>query len=256
MKFCDILKLIWHEYRYEKAEWIVSVILQILLYVNVFFLLTVAGDIDKICGEYMSPLYQDGYEFFLKGYGSENLSELEGMGFYDITFSNTGDSGYGVTDSLKNIWLYKLQAVISGKDIWNDKLDEILGVMFFCQLVFAALGAVMLAIMLNNLSNSFAMKLMRRKRYIQMLEQLGCPEAVCCRIYYGFFCMRSVTAFLLAVGINMYLIYLLNGYMEGRMYIYSTFPLFCWRLAVGIGIISMLLMWISFRKQWRHINEH
>lgn len=257
MKFRDILKLIRHEYRYEKSEWILSAVLQILIYVSVFFLLTVACDIDEVCGEYVRPLYPDGYEFMLKGYNAEDIAELERKGFYEITISDySGDGGYGVRDSLNGIWLYKFQAVASGKDIWNDELDEILSVIFFCQITFAAIGAVMLAIMLNNLSNSFAMKLMRRKRYIQMLEQLGCAETICRRIYYGFFCIRGVPALVLAAGINMYLIRLLNRYMAESMYISASFAPFHWVLAFGIGVISVCLMRISFWKQWRQADEN
>lgn len=255
MKFCDILKLVRHEYRYEKPEWVLSLILQGLIFISVFFLLTIACDMDRIGSEYISPLYPDGYAFFLRGYGEQDIPELEKMGFHDIEFSSEGSQGYGVTDELNGVWLCKLRAALSGKDIWNTELEEILSVIFFGQITFGAIGIVMLIIMLNNLSNSFVMKLMGRKNYIHMLKQLGCADAICRRIYYGFFSVRTVLALIFAVGANMFLIHLLNGFMAEKMYIPASFPLFQWTLVAFIGLSCMCLMWISFWKQWRRIDE-
>lgn len=256
MKFWDSLKLIVHEYRYEKLEWILSVALQWLIFTSVFFLLTIAFDLDEVCGNYMGTLYPNGYDFMLEGYGKEDIPELEKMGFYDISFSDVGESGYGVTDDLNGIWALKWKANLSGKDIWNEGLDEILSVLFFCQLSFGAIGLVMFIIMLNNLSNSFAMKLMRRKRYIRMLGQLGCRKEVCQRIYYGFFSIRNVLALILAVSTNACLIHLLNGYMMKYMYISASFQSFYLVLVLGVLFVSMCLMWITFQKQWRRMNEY
>lgn len=255
MNFRDILKLIRHEYAYDKAEWMFSIVLQGLIFISVLFLITVAGDMNRICSGYIQPLYPDGYEFTLVGYSEEDIPKLEHMGFYDVTFSNVGNQGSGVIDSLDGIWLHKLQAALAGKDIWNEELDEFLSVIFFGQIVFGAIGAVMLILMLNNLSNSFAMRLMRRKRYIRMLEQLGCAKSTCRSIYYGFFGIRNIAALVWAAVINGLLIHFLNGYMAGRMYIGSSFTPFCWSHVIGIWIISTLLMWLSFQKQWRLADE-
>ncbi|MCM1101130.1 MAG: hypothetical protein NC398_07070 [Acetatifactor muris] len=233
----------------------ISLVLQSLIFVSVLFLTTVAGDLDRICGEYIQPLYPNGYGFQLMGYQAKDIPELERMGFYNINFSNLETQGYAVKDSLENIWLYKLRAVWSGKDIWNSELDEILSVTFFAQVIFGAIGAVMLVIMMNNLSNSFAMRLMRRKPYIRMLEQLGCTRTVCRRIWYGFFGIRSIFALTCAVCINSMLICLLNEYMAKRLYIESSFVPFSGVLSVGILVTCAVLMWLSFRKQWRQMDE-
>lgn len=255
MKFWDILKLIRHEYRYEKQEWILSVVLQCLIFCSVFFLITFACNMDEICGEYISPLYPDGFEFRLNGYSVKDVSELEKMGFHSIIFSEGTNQGYGVKDSLRGIWFHKLHAVFVGKDIWNAELDEILSVIFFCQITFGAIAIALFLIMLNNLSNSVAVKLMRRKGYIQMLRQLGCSQSACQRIYYSFFAMRIVFALLPAVWINGYLIHLLNKYLTQSMYIQTSLPQYRWMPVVGIGALSVLLMCVSFQKQWRQLDE-
>lgn len=130
MRFWDMLKLVGYEYRYEKKEWILSLILQCLAFIGVFFLFAIAGDIDRVCGEYLSPLYPDGYAFNLTGYDESDICELEGMGFHDITFSGVSGQGGAVTDSLSGIWSRKLYAVFTGKDIWNNAIDEILSIIF------------------------------------------------------------------------------------------------------------------------------
>lgn len=255
MKFWDKLKLILHEYRYEKTEWLLSVMLHWLIFTSVLFLLTLALSMDEICGEYMKPMYPEGYDFILTGYCEEEIAQLKEMGFYDITFSSEGDSCYAMRDDLHGIWMHKLEAALLGKDIWNESLDEILSVMFFCQLTFGAIGVVMFIVMMNHLSNSFTMKLMRRKNYIRMLRQLGCPCKVCQEIYYEFFVIRNVLALILAIGTNGYLIHRLNEYMQERMYIMSAFPKIHWMLVLVIWLISMFMMWISFQKQWRQMDE-
>lgn len=100
-------------------------------------MITVAGDMNRICSGYIKPLYPDGYEFILVGYSEEDIPELEHMGFYDVTFSNVGNQGSGVIDSLDGIWLHKLQAALAGKDIWNEELDEFLSVIFWVRLCLA-----------------------------------------------------------------------------------------------------------------------
>ena len=255
MKFWDKIRLILHEYRYEKLEWMISVGLQWLIFTSVLFLFTVAFSVDEICGEYMKTIYPEGYDFFLTGYGEQDISKLEEMGFCDISFSSVGDSGYARRDDLDGIWRHKLQAAFSGKDIWNEGLDEILCAMLFCQITFFAIGVVMLMVMLNNLSNSFTMKLMRRKHYIRMLRQLGCSRRVCQEIYYIFFALRNVLALILATGMNAFLVTMLNRYMAETMYIYASFDRVSWLMVLTLGGISMFVMWISFRRQWRQMDE-
>ena len=255
MKLWDVLKLIGHEYRYEKREWILSIVLQCMIYISVFFLFTVAGDLDKVLGTYISPLYPNGFEFRLNGFHETDIPTLNQMGFHDIIIFNDREEGLGVVDDLSGIWIYKFQAVFAGKDIWNEELDEILSIMFFCQITFVAIGIAMFLIMMNNLSNSITMKLTRRTQYIMMLKNLGCPDMICKEIYYGFFFFRNIIALLLAATCNGLLFYFLNEYMMQHMYINIPFPQFHWVLIGVLCILSMILMWLSFVKQWRQIDE-
>ena len=255
MKLWDMLKLVGHEYRYETKEWILSLILQCLAFVGVFFLLSVAGDIDRVCGEYMSPLYPDGYAFHLIGYSETDIYELEKMGFYNITFSNTNDQGYAVIDSLRGIWRHKMWAVLGGKDIWNQEIDEVLSIIFFCQITLAIIGVALFLLMLNNLANSVAMKLMRRQRYIKMLGQLGCSQAVCKGIYYVFIIARSTAAFLVSVCFMEVLICLLNGYLRQNMFIQAGIAPLHWMQIAGVWILSMFLIWVCFQRQWGRCDE-
>lgn len=256
MKFYDIFKLVVHEYRYEKLEWIFSTFLQIFIYTSVLFLLTIAGDIDGICGKYLRPMYEDGYDFNLVGYTKSDVSELEDMGFHDISFSNVDNSGYAIIDELDGIWLYKIKAAIDGKDIWNSVLDETLGVVFFCQIIVGSLGVVMLVIMLNNISNAIAMKLIRRKQYIKMLGQLGCSKKICQRIFFLVFIIRNICALLISIVVNRYLIQMINKYMSEKMYIQTGFVQQNWVLIGMTFFVSVCVMRISFRKQWRQCNEN
>lgn len=256
MKFCDVFKLVIREYSHEKLESIFSIFLQIFIYVSVFFLFTISGDIDGIFGKYLLPIYEDGYEFNLVGYTKADVSELEEMGFRDITFDDSGDEGYGVIDELDNIWIYKLKAVMDGKDIWNEDLDDTLGVMAFCQIMTGSLGIVMFIIMFNNLSNAISMKLLRRKRYIYMLDQLGCSKKVSQNIFYIFFVIRNICALFISVIINYFLVQYVNDYMAQEMYILTGFKQFEGMLIGMILLISICVMWISFKKQWRKCYEN
>ena len=255
MKFLDMLKLVAYEYRYEKKEWILSLILQCLAFLGVFFLFSLAGDIDRVCGEYLSPLYPNGYAFNLTGYSETDSCGLEKIGFQDIAFSSATGQGYAITDSLSGIWGHKLHAVFTGKDIWSDGLDEILSIIFFCQITLGMIGIALFFVMINNLENSVAMKLMRRQRYIRMLGQLGCPRAVCREIYYIFVAVRSTGAFLMAICLNGFLVYLLNGYLEQNMYMQADIAVFRWTRALGIWILSMFSIGLCFRRQWRRNDE-
>lgn len=255
MRLWDLIKLVGYEYRYEKREWILSIILQCLAFTGVFFLFALAGDIDRVCGEYLSPLYPNGYAFNLIGYDETDIYRLEQMGFHNIAFSSTTSRGYAVTDSLDRIWNHKLRAVLMGKDIWSDGLDEILSIIFFGQITLGMIGASLFMTMMNNLDNSVAMKLMRRQRYIKMLGQLGCSRVVCQKIFYLFVAARGTAAFLAAIWFNGLLISLLNRYLIRNMYIQADIAVFRWGQAVRIWILSMFLTGLCFRRQWRRNDE-
>lgn len=255
MKLSDTLKITLNEYRYERLEWIISVFLQCLIYTCLFFLLTIIFNLDNVFGDYLSPLYEDGYYFFTEGYSESDISELEDMGFYDITFSSDGGQGCVITDKLDGIWINKFKAVFEGKDIWNEDLDEILGILFFCQFMFAVICIVLFIVMSNNINNSIAMKLARRKKYIDMLEILGCPLAVIKRIYLMFFQLRNIAALVISSFAGLCCVHLLNKYIHLGMKISISFVYISAQgilIIVALGIIFELF---SFAKQWRQMNE-
>lgn len=256
MRYQDVIKIILHEYKYEKAEWLVSVVLQWLIFTCVFFLLTISYDMEGVFSKYLKPMYPDGYSFFLDGYDESEIPLLEEMGFYDITFSDEGGYGSAVTDKLDGIWVYKFKAVFSGKDIWDEGLDEILSFIFFSRFTFSAICLFMIIIMLNNLSNSFAMKIIRRKKYIQMLGQLGCANKTRKKIFFWLFGSRSILTLVMSLFTNINLIYWVNKYMTKRMLLQVEFKGLPILVISTIGFIIILLMWFSFGKQWRLIDEN
>ena len=183
------------------------------------------------------------------------MPELEKIGFRDVKFSEGSNSANGYLDDLDHVWIYKMQAVFDHKDIWNEDVDDVLGIMLFCQVILGATGVAMLLLMINNVSNSVAMKLQRRQRYIRMLEQLGSTRQMCMSVYYTFFAIRNMLALIMAVIVNVISINLLNDYLNNRMYIGVTLPVFFWQLFVFVLLISLLLIGASFWKMWRRIDE-
>lgn len=256
MKFCDKIKLILHEFRYDKAEWILSVMLQCVIFVSVLFLWTVSLGLDEICTDYLKPVYEDGYTFAISGFAEEDLPKLEQMGFYDADISEDGEVRMATTDTLDGIWIYKLKAAFEGRDIVNEEIEETLAVMLFCQIILGAVGIIMLIIMVNNLTNSYAMKMLSRKTYINMLSQLGCYQNVIESIYYIFFVIRNIVALIMAFAINAASIAWLNRYISENMKIKASFAQFDMWLVAGMVLSSVFLMWISLRKEWRQMNEN
>ena len=255
MRLLDKLKLIFRECKYEKSELVLSVIQQILTFVAVCFMFTIFLGIDNVCGKYMLPLYDEGYSFSLEGFTQDDIETLEDKGFYNFLVNNEGEVIEAYINDINGIWIYKLQAVFESKDIWNEALEEILGVMLFCQIITGAIGIALFIIMLNNLSNSFAMKLIERKKYISMLYQLGCSKRDCKGIYYGFFVMRNVLALVVASAVNCGLIIAVNNYILDKIKLSDAFSIINPWMIMGILILSLIFMWISFEKQWRKVDE-
>ena len=255
MRILDKLKLILRECRYEKSELVLSVVQQILTFSAVCFMFTIFLGMDNLFGKYMMPLYDEGYCFSLEGYTEDDMKSLEDKGFYNFRINNEGEIMEAYIKDTNGIWIYKLQAVLDGKDIWNEALEEILGVMLFCQIITGAIGVALFIIMLNNLSNSFAMKLIERKNYISMLYQLGCSKYNCKSIYYGFFVIRNVLALILASVANCGLIMAVNNYLQGKIKLNNSFSLINPGMIIGILLLSIVFMLITFEKQWRRIDE-
>lgn len=255
MKLKDSLTLIFREYQYEKQEWALSVLLQLLLYSGILFLFITAQNMDTIFSSYLQPLYPNGFEFRLTGFTQADIPRLEAMGFYDISLYEERKEGVATIPELSGIWLYKLSALWHNKDIWNPDLDSILSVILFCQLIFMLIGIFLFIILTNHLANSIRMKLIDRTSYIHMLLALGCSERSCQMLYYGFFFLRSLPILLLSVGINAGLLAALNHFLTNRLYIAASCPLVSVNWTLQMGIYSFLLMWLAFRRQWRYIHE-
>lgn len=250
----DLFRLICREYRNGKQEWIILFVLQFFIYVSVLFIVTIACDIDRVCGVYIRTLFPNGFEFNFIGYSTEDISILSQMGFYNISFSSVGENGYGIIDNLDGIWIYKIYSVFVGKDIWNADIDEILCIIFFCQIIFAILGLSLFCLLINNLVNSFAMRMLRRERYIHMLMQLGCPSNTCWYIFWGPYILCMLITYLGATMINGKFIQQLNIYLAKDMYIDFSFMQYDKKMIAIMGILSALVMFMAFRKQWRHRN--
>lgn len=254
MNTIDLFRLIFREYRNGKREWILSFILQVIICVSVLFVFTIVCDLDYVCGAYMKNLYPNGFPFNLKGYGIEDTSTLSEMGFYDLSFSNIDKSGYGIRDSLDGIWIHKISSAFNGKDIWNSELDEILCVVFFCQIMLGIIGISLVFLMINNLSNSFAMKIARRENYMCMMSQLGCPNSVCWNIFFLGYLFSMFVAFGCAIVLSGQLIQQLNVYLSKSMYIDFAFIPYNIKIIIIMAMLDALIMFLAFRKQWRHRN--
>lgn len=254
MNISDRLKLICREYRNGKQDWIITFVLQFVIYAGVLFVFTVAWDIDQACGDYIKTLYPNGFEFQLVGYSMEDISLLSKMGFRNLSFSSVGNTGYGTTDSLDGIWIHKIYSVFIGKDIWNSDMDEILCMIFFCQVVFGIIGISLFFLMVNNLSNSFAMRITTREKYIHMMTQLGCPNPTCRCIFDGAYFMSVLIAYLGAVIVNGKMIQQLNNYLTERMYICFSFAPYDKGTIIILGMLNVFVLFVVFRKQWRHKN--
>lgn len=254
MNISDQLKLIYREYRNGKQDWIITFVLQFVIYAGLLFVFTIACDIDQACGEYVRTLYPNGFEFNFIGYRMEDISILSKMGFHDLSFSSVGNMGYGTTDTLEGIWIYKIYSVFIGKDIWNSDMDEILCMIFFCQVVFGIIGISLFFLMMNNLSNSFAMRITRREKYIHMMTQLGCPNNACWFIFGGAYLLSLLIAYLGAIIVNGKMIQQLNIYLTERMYIHFSFAPYDKGIIIVMGMLNAFVMFMVFRKQWRHRN--
>jgi len=250
MKNSDKLRLVFREYRFGCLENIISVGLQALIFTIVILLFTVSFELDDVLSGYMNPMYSQGYGFDLFGYSQDDIPELEKQGFRDIEFYEDGDA-YGYRDNLSDIWFIKILAIMDGKDIWNSELDEIVNYIFFGQITFLALGVVMFIIMLNNISNSISMRLMLREKYLRMMSGLGCRKSILRSIFFMVFAFRSILAILVAVAAVAVCVDKINAYLHRIMLISLGFSCFSPAYIIGIGLISIVLIFFTFERQWR-----
>lgn len=254
MKLCDMLCLVKNEFKYEKKEWIVNVVLHILIFSCTFFVFSLAMSMNGMGDNYLKKMYKDGYTFFLNGYTEKNETELEDMGFYNLHFDGT--RGSGTLDEIDSIWTKKIKATITGKDIWNEDIDEFILMLGLFEVIFVMLAILMIFLSINNLSNSFAMKLIRRNKFILMLSVLGYKKRQIKGLYYTFFCARNVISLLISCGVNISVIKISNTYIGETLRINSGIQILDIIEVIGIFVCIETLMWASFRKVWNRNNEN
>lgn len=254
MRVCDTLRLVKNEFRYGKVEWITSMVLQILILSCTFFVVSLEIDLGGMGEEYLRKLYPDGYEFSLSGYTEEDREELVSMGFYDLNLYEGG--GSGILDGIRGIWLSKIKAVMDGKDIWNQDIDEFVIMLGTFQIIFGILSLLLIFVMLNNLSNSFHMKILRREQYITMMSRLGCRRKELRRIFYIFFSIRNLFSLLVSGCINIGIMSVFNKHIGDLLEIRSGVRTI--RITEGIVLFLFVecMMRIRFRKIWGESNEH
>ena len=127
--------------------------------------------------------------------------------------------------------------------------------MLFGNIIFMAISVILFVIMLNSNSNSFHMKLNERKRYIDMLIYLGITKSNCIRIYFIFFLIRIVLAMVLATGINVIFMTVINNHIQNVLRVDTEFSLIKPILVVIVFIFSTVIMNLSFGKVWRKKND-
>ena len=254
MKLTDTLKLIKYEYNYGKGEWISSIVMNVIVIACILLSMTVTLEINSVCNDYISMGYPNGYKFSLVGFNEQDVEWLENRGFTKIVVSDV-ENGCAVNSDISRIWIYKFEALFSGKDIWNEDIDLVLEVMLFGNIIFMAISVMLFAIMSNSNSNSFNMKLNERKYYIDMLIYLGMTKSNCIRIYFIFFLMRIVLATMLATGINVIFMTVINNHIQNVLGVDTEFSLIKPMLVVIVFIFSTVIMNLSFGKVWRKKND-
>lgn len=254
MKIRDILRLIGHETKYGRREWVLSFVMQTLLMSCVLVSMVFFVKLPDTGNVLLHAAFgQEEFSFQLSGYTQADLAELEDMGFENVNFEMREPTGY--LKDLKHIWRYKFRAVTQGKDIWNQEIDGYLMIILFCRITFAVIGIFLWIIMLNSVSNSFRIKLTERERFIQMMHRLGCARKTIFRMYFGFFSVRALPVFLTAAFLSGLTMCMLNSYMERVMYLKVDLPVFP-ALLIGVMIvIQFVLMRLVMRKAWRESNE-
>lgn len=252
MKNSDFRKSVTYEYGFNKTEWIISCVMQCMIFSLVFFLLNLTVSIDDIAGNYYGR-WNDSYEFDLRGFDEAGIRWLEKQGFHDIEVTD----GYGtaLTDSLHFIWFKKLVAVSKGMDIFNSDIDEALEIIFFFRLAFVTISVVLLTVMFNNLSNSYAFRLEQRKKYIQMLHFVGLSNKNCKKIFSRFFTVRNTVAVATAYGINLAAAGLMKGMLSKHLSVGYRMPAWSVLMAAVFWLVSQLIMSGSINRQWKRCED-
>lgn len=250
MKLKDKIRLSLIEFRYDKKEWITSVILHVLVFGCVLFLSTVAIDIDYVMGKFLDKYNPDGYSCTMTGYEEKDMEKLEKMGFSDF-FIEDGIIQSGICKSMDKAWKYKIKAILEDKDLYFQDTEEDLMVLLFVKLVFITLSAVLFILMCGNIVNALSIKISKRERYIKMLIGLGMSRKDCGNIYVRFFLFRNVSALAVSLILNAMCIIGVNRYIKRAMEFDTGFSAF-----KPVSFAMMLFLCVAFmiiiiKRQWR-----
>ena len=206
-------------------------------------MITAAIEVDHTIGAYiLIASDSEVLDFDLSEFSSEDAAWLEARGFINPETGSNGEIVSAYRTDLNHIWLYKIEAVLRGKDIWSMYLEDICNLVFLCQVVFGGLALVMLVVMINNITHSVTLKLSQRNRYIQMLESLGCNVRTVCSVYMLVFLIRIIIAFVIAVPAGSFLMCMVNRYLQKELLMSTTFSVIRPDLiAISFCLIIVLL---------------
>ena len=172
MKWSDDFKLAYREFVYGKRECIISVMIHALLIVGILFSLTLFLHVSGIGESFLGNNIEE-YRFQLSGFTEEEIEWLHEHGITTDSIDADGKPKWGVIGSLKGIWITKLEAILQGKDIWNELYDDALTILLFLHLLFFVIAFVLWIVWINTMFNSWAMKNSERKMCIVMYHRLG-----------------------------------------------------------------------------------
>lgn len=212
MKKNDTIKLAINEFRYNKSECCISILLQILIFSCAFFVYILSVKIDDLGSEYLQKAFPAGFDFWLNGYSQADYDKLKQWGFKNIVIDERGITA--TLNSIKGIWWKKFISLLNGKDIWNYETDEFLLFIFTLKVLFFILAILLLYVMINNLSNSYTLKIIYRQKYIKMLLELGACSKLIVKIYVIYWRIKNFIAALCAFVINYYIILYFNKYIK------------------------------------------
>ncbi len=239
----DIARLALLEFRYDKRECILSILLHTLTFLCISFLLSVTSGLVPTADEFLKPVYSsnEGYFFTLKGYDDSDAEKLSKMGFTNLAYLKDG-SVYASKKKLTGLQRQIFFARLSGHDIWNSELEDILKVLFAieCSLVFLC---ILLAFMsASGLSGAVSMKLLHRERYIVMLGMLGASKRQVKNVFGLYFLLRLLAAAVLSLLLNAGAVALLNRYISVVFAVDSKIRLFSGPVVGGIIVTGMIIV--------------
>ena len=157
MNYKDRFKFVGYELRYSKSEWIASIVMNAVVFACCLMAVIIAAEVGTVCSKYLKKIYKNGYEFYAEGFTEDDSEWLEDRGF--TFYIEHFDDPYVVTDDLNNIWIYKFEALMQGKDIWSDDFDLTVEIILFAKIIFTSIAVLLIIVLTNSNSNSFSMKL-------------------------------------------------------------------------------------------------